>query len=225
MSALSRTLWRKIGPVLLADSRYQFLFEADQSGEVVSLDCETTGFDYVADDVISIAAIKIRGSRILTKEAFQAVIRPGAPMEASAIKVHQLREKDLAQARTIREVLPDFLRFIGSRPLVGYWIAFDVRMLNKYVFSLLNVHLPNRQIDVSKLYYERKYATAPPGMRVDLRYASILADLGLPALPQHDPFVDAVGAAEIYLILDDLRRRGVRLPRTDLEMATNFGLA
>lgn len=225
MSALSRALWCKIGPVLLADSRYRFLFEADDSGELVSLDCETTGFNYVADDVISIAAIKIRGARILARESFQAVIRPGAPMEAGAIKVHQLREQDLAQAKTIREVLPDFLRFIGSRPLVGYWIAFDVRMLNKYLFSLLNVHLPNRQIDVSKLYYERKYAAAPPGTRVDLRYASILADLGLPALPQHDAFADAIGAAEIYLVLDDLRRRGVRLPRKAIESATDFQLA
>jgi DNA polymerase-3 subunit epsilon len=225
MSALSRALWRQIGPLLLADSSYRFLFDADNNGELVSLDCETTGFDYVADDVISIAAIKIRGSRILTKESFQAVIRPGAPMEATAIKVHQLREKDLAQARTIREVLPDFLRFIGNRPLVGYWIAFDVRMLNKYLFSILNVHLPNRQIDVSKLYYERKYAAAPPGTRVDLRYASILADLGLPALPQHDAFADAVGAAEIYLVLDDLRRRGARLPRMANEAATDFQLA
>jgi DNA polymerase III subunit epsilon len=225
VSALSRALWCKIGPVLLADNRYRFLFEADDSGELVSLDCETTGFNYVADDVISIAAIKIRGTRILARESFQAVIRPSAPMEASAIKVHQLREQDLVQAKTIREVLPDFLRFIGSRPLVGYWIAFDVRMLNKYLFSLLNVHLPNRQIDVSKLYYERKYAAAPPGTKVDLRYASILADLGLPALPQHDAFADAVGAAEIYLVLDDLRRRGARLPRTAIEGATDFQLA
>ncbi|MBV8510374.1 MAG: 3'-5' exonuclease [Xanthobacteraceae bacterium] len=225
MSALTRALWCKIGPVLLADSRYRFLFEKDDSGELVSLDCETTGFNYVADDVISIAAIKIRGTRILARESFQAVIRPGAPMEASAIKVHQLRQQDLAQAGTIREVLPDFLRFIGSRPLVGYWIAFDVRMLNKYLFSLLNVHLPNRQIDVSELYYERKYAAAPPGTMVDLRYASIMADLGLPALPQHDAFADAVGAAEIYLVLEDLRRRGVRLPRKAIEAATDFQLA
>jgi DNA polymerase-3 subunit epsilon len=225
MPALSRAIWRNIGPWLLADTSYRFLFEPDRTGELVSLDCETTGFDYLADDVISIAAIKVRGSRIVTSEAFQAVVRPGAPMEASAIKIHQLREQDVARGRTIREVLPDFLRFIGSRPLVGYWIAFDVRMLNKYLFSMLNVHLSNRLIDVSELYYERKYATAPPGTRVDLRYASILADLKLPALPQHDAFVDAVGAAEIYLVLDDLRKRGVWLPRAPAEASAHFSIA
>jgi DNA polymerase III subunit epsilon len=171
----------KIDRLLLADRNYAFLFQPDKSGEIVSLDCETTGFNPMADDVISIAAVKISGTRILASQAFRALIRPGAPMGASAIKVHQLREQDVARGRTMREVLPDFLRFVGSRPLVGYWIAFDVRMLNKYLFSLLNVHLPNRRIDVSKLYY--------------------------------DAFEDALGAAESYLVLEDMRERGVRLPR------------
>src|SRR5215469_10197707 len=184
-----------IDRILLADKSYSFLFERDDSGEVVSLDCETTGFNTVADDVISIAAIKIRGSRILTSQAFQAVIRPTTPMEANAIKVHHLREQDLARAQPMREVLPEFLHFIGSRPLVGYWIAFDVKMLNKYLFSLLNIHLPNRQVDVSELYYDRKYGSAPPGTRIDLRYAAILADLKLRPRAQHDAFEDALGAA------------------------------
>jgi DNA polymerase-3 subunit epsilon len=210
---MRRWLRSRIDRLLLADQSYAFLFEPDRSGEVVSLDCETTGFNPLADDVISIAAVKIRNRRILASEAFRAVIRPGAPMEASAIKVHQLREQDVAQGLTIREVLPDFLRFIGSRPLVGYWIAFDVKMLNKYLFSLLNIHLPNRLIDVSKLYYDRKFGAAPPGTRIDLRYATILADLALPVRAQHDAFEDALGAAEAYLVLEDMRERGVRLPR------------
>jgi DNA polymerase-3 subunit epsilon len=210
---MRRWIRSRIDRLLLADHRYAFLFEADESGEVVSLDCETTGFNPLADDVISIAAVKIRGRRILASHAFRAVIRPGAPMEASAIKVHQLREQDVAQGRTMREVLPEFLHFIGSRPLVGYWIAFDVRMLNKYLFSLLNIHLPNRLIDVSNLYYDRKFGSAPPGTRIDLRYATILADLALPARAQHDAFEDALGAAESYLVLEDMRERGVRVPR------------
>jgi DNA polymerase III subunit epsilon len=33
-----------ISRLLLADRRYDFLFQSDRSGELVSLDCETTGF-------------------------------------------------------------------------------------------------------------------------------------------------------------------------------------
>ena len=135
----------------------------DDSGEAVSLDCETTGFDPWVDDIVSIAAIRISGGRILASSAFRAVVRPEAAMRASAVKVHQLRAQDVAEGRPIGEVLPELLRFIGSRPLVGYWIAFDVSMLDKYLIEMLNIHLPNPQIDVSELYYERKYGNAPPG--------------------------------------------------------------
>src|SRR5262249_30612158 len=146
-------------------------------------------------------------------------------METSAIKVHHLREQDVAHARPMRQVLPDLLRFIGNRPLVGYWIAFDVRMLNKYLFSLLNIHLPNRLIHVSELYYGRKYGNAPLGTAIDLRYASILADLGLPALPLHDAMNDALGAAEMYLMLEDMRVRGVRIPRRQAVGHGDFAVA
>jgi DNA polymerase III subunit epsilon len=222
---MRRWVRSKIDRLLLADRSYAFLFQPDESGEIVSLDCETTGFDTLADDVISIAAIKIRGTRILTSQAFRAVIRPGAPMESGAIKVHHLREQDVARGRTVSEALPDFLQFIGSRPLVGYWIAFDVRMLNKYLFGMLNIHLPNRLIDISKLYYDRKFGSAPPGTRIDLRYATILADLDLPARAQHDAFEDALGAAESYLVLEDMRERGVRLPRRPPEIRGDFSMA
>ena len=212
-SEILRRLRAAFDRLLLADNAYAFLFKPDDSGEVVSLDCETSGFNILADDVVSIAAIKIRGSRILTSEAYQALVRPGAAMDVSAIKVHQLREKDVAQGRTIHEVLPELLHFIGSRPLVGYWISFDVRMLNKYLYSMLNIHLPNRQIDVSELYYERKYGNAPPGTAINLSYAAIMSDLKLPLLPQHDAFNDALSAAQMYLVLQDMQRRGVRIPR------------
>ncbi|RAI45409.1 3'-5' exonuclease [Rhodoplanes roseus] len=206
----SRALFDRM---LLADNAYAFLFEPDETGEVVSLDCETSGFNILADDVISIAAIKIRGNRILTSETFRALIRPGAAMDVSAIKVHQLREADVKLGRTIREVMPEFLRFIGSRPLVGYWVSFDVRMINKYLFGMLNINLPNRQYDVSELYYERKYGKAPPGTEIDLRYAAIAEDLSVPMLPQHDAFNDALVAAQMYVILRDMQKRNVRIPR------------
>ncbi len=212
-SEIVRRLRAGFDRLLLADSSYRYLFKQDTSGEVVSLDCETSGFNILADDVVSVAAIKIRGSRILTSEAYRALVRPGAAMEVSAIKVHQLREADVAKGRPMREVLPELLGFIGSRPLVGYWISFDVRMLNKYLYSLLNIHLPNRQIDVSELYYERKYGNAPPGTAIDLRYKAILSDLKLPFLPQHDAFNDALSAAQMYLVLKDMKERGVRIPR------------
>jgi DNA polymerase-3 subunit epsilon len=98
-------------------------------------------------------------------------------------------------------------------------------MLNKYLIEMLNIHLPNRLIDVSELYYDRKYGKAPPGAAIDLRYASILGDLGLPPLPLHDSMNDALGAAEMYVILEDMRARGIRIPRGQGVGHSNFAVA
>jgi DNA polymerase-3 subunit epsilon len=218
-------LGRLINRIALSDRSYRFLFEAEPGNEAVSLDCETTGFDPWVDEIVSIAAIRIAGRRIHASSAFRALVKPEAAMRPDSIKVHQLRQQDVARARAMADVLPELLHFIGSRPLVGYWIQFDVRMLDKYMLAMINTRLPNRRIDVSELYYDRKYGNAPPGTRIDLRYAAMRADLKLPVRAQHDAFEDALGAAEMYLLLEDMRARNVRLPRREPRASGDFAIA
>lgn len=204
---------RLLDRVAINDREFSFLFHRQETDEAVSIDCETTGFDPWVDDIVSVAAIPIRGKRILTSEAYRAVIRPDAELRKESIKVHQMRRQDVEGGRQMSDVLPELLRFIGNRPLVGYWIDFDVRMLNKHVLKMLNIRLPNDQIDVCTLYHERKYGNAPPGTQLDLRYASIMEDLKLPPLVGHDPFNDALGAAEMFVILREMKARGERIKR------------
>ena len=106
-----------------------------------------------------------------------------------------------------------FLHFIGGRPLVGYYVDFDIAMLNKSILTLIGIELPNPRIEVSKLYYERKYGDAPPNTTIDLSFAAILEDLGIPRLAQHDAFNDALMSAMMYVALRDLKERGVRIAR------------
>jgi DNA polymerase III subunit epsilon len=197
----------------LQDRSYEFLFEPPPDDEVVSIDCETTGLNPRKDDVISIAAIRIKGKRILTSECFRATVKPQAQMAADSIKVHQIRKSEAAQGWAMGDILPGFLKFIGSRPLVGYWIDFDAKMLNKGVQNFIKISLPNPRIDVCDLYYDRKYGNAPPNTKLDLKFASILQDLHLPPLQAHDAFNDALSTAEMYVILKDLKQRGVYLKR------------
>lgn len=200
----------------LADHAYRFLFEPGPPDEVVVLDCETTGLNPRLDEVIAVAAIVIRGNRIMTSGAYQALIRADRVPPPESIKVHQLRARDVAEGRPVHEVLPELLRFIGGRPIVGYYVDFDVRMLDKHVLRYIEAKLPNRRIEVSEIYYALKYGGAPPGTVLDLRFRSILSDLGIPSLAAHDPFNDALMTAMMYLQLRDMRERGVRIGREGL---------
>ena len=160
---------RRVHQYLLRDPAFRFLFDEPPPGEAVAIDCETTGLNTREDDIVTIAAIRIRGSRILASERFESMVKPNARMKAEAIKVHRLREGDVAGGRTMEQVLPELLRYIGSRPLVGYYLEFDLAMVNKHMRRMLGIELPNARIEVSGLYYERKYGDAPPDTQIDLR--------------------------------------------------------
>ncbi len=198
----------------LKDPRWASMFEDDPSGEVVSIDCETTGFDLKKDEIIYVSAIRVAGNRILTSSAFNAMIRPeSAAMRAESIRVHQLRAMDVEAGRPMAEVLPELLEFIGGRPVVGYWIDYDVGMIDRCTRRSFGFGLPNRRIEVSKLYYALKYGNAPQGTVVDLSFNAIARDLGLRELPAHDAFNDALSAAEMYVQLTDMKARGKTIAR------------
>ena len=197
----------------IGDQSYRFLFKKPPPGEVVAFDCETTGLDVAKDDISTIAAVLIKGDKIILSEKFEAVVRPETNIKPDAMKIHQFREADVEHQLPIRKVLRDFLYFIGSRPLVGYYLEFDVKMIDKHVLPFIQMGLPNKRIEVSNLYFERKYGGAPTGTTIDLRFVSILKDLGLPNIGQHDALSDAVMTAMIYVILRDMKKRGARIKR------------
>src|SRR5262245_48339782 len=130
---IPRAIKRLFHQVSIGDQSYRFLFKPGPADEVVAIDCETTGLNVRVDDIITVAAIKIRGNRILTSERFEAAVRPDADMRAEAIKVHHLRQADVAKSPLIWKALPSFLHFVGGRPLVGYYVDFDIAMLDKYI--------------------------------------------------------------------------------------------
>jgi len=210
---LPRAIKRLLHQATISDQSYRFMFDRPPDGDLVVIDCETTGLNVRRDDVVSIAAIKIRGNRILTSEHFEAVVHPDSEMGAEAIKIHRLRRSDVEAAPIVWKMLPSFLRFIGARPLIGYYLDFDIAMLDKYILPLVGIELPNERIEISRLYYERKYGNAPPNTSIDLSFAAILRDLNIPPRAQHDAFDDALMTAMMFVELRDLAERGVRIAR------------
>ena len=184
----------------LKDEKYNYLFETNYDDEYICFDCETTGLDPKVDDIISIGAVIIKDNKILASKKFERFIKPNTILQSESIKIHQIRECDLKDAKTIDEVIVEFLDFIGNRPLVGYYLEFDIAMINKYIKPKLGITLPNEQIEVSALYYDSVIGKIPQG-NVDLRFDTIMKKLDLPILSKHNAINDAVMSAMIFLKL------------------------
>ena len=191
----------------LADARYRFMWDAPPPDEWVSLDCETTGLNTRSDEIIAISAVRIQGDRILTSQRLELLVRPEGAVPADSIRVHRLRGQDVAGGLPAQEAVQQLLHFIGSRPLVGYYLEFDVAMLNRVLFPMLGVRLPQPQIEVSALYYDYKFRQLDAHQKdrsIDLRFATLMHDLDLPEREAHNALNDAVMAALAFTKLRHL---------------------
>ncbi len=194
------SLKRKWNRKHLSDERFAFLFDETPGDEIVVFDCETTGLDPQKDHIVSIGAVKIKGDKILTDQALHIYVQQKKGIAHESIKIHQIRNCDLQDAVAIEEAIESFLHFIGNRTLAGYYLEFDVAMINKYTKKMFGITLPNKQEEVSALYYDKKISTIPQG-NIDLRFDTIVANLALPRLKAHDALNDAIMTAMMYLKL------------------------
>ncbi len=185
----------------LKDDRFKFLYEEDSSGEYVVFDTETTGLNPKKDEILSIGAVKIKDNKILTSQTFEVYVKNSCVISSESKKIHGIREVDLLDAKSTQEAIEEFLEFIGSRPLVGYYLEFDVAMINKYVKPMLGIKLPNKQIEISEIYYNQKIELIPQG-NIDLRFDTILKNCGVPAMGAHNAVNDAIMSAMVFLKLN-----------------------
>ena len=188
----------------LAEPDFAFMFDPEPRDEWVAIDCETTGLDVSRDQVVAIGAVRIAGNRVLTSERLELLVRPERKVSRESVRVHMLRERDVARGIDQVQAMRRLLEFIGSRPLVGYYLEFDVAMLNREIWPLLGVRLPQRKLEVSAMYYDYKNRRLPLHERdrmIDLRFATMMNDLGLPLREAHDALNDAVMAALAFIKL------------------------
>ncbi|MEO7338459.1 MAG: 3'-5' exonuclease [Caldimonas sp.] len=207
-------MWRWIDAVRrgwllyhLSEPEFAFMFESPPPGEWVSIDCETTGLDVRTDRIVSIGAVRIVGRRVLTSERLELLVRPERAPGADSVRIHRLREVDVAQGMEPERAMRELMRFIGSRPIVGYYLEFDIAMLNREIWRLLGIRLPQRKIEVSAMYYDWRNRQLPPHQRngtIDLRFATMMQSLELPVREAHDALNDAVMAAMAFIKLREL---------------------
>src|SRR5512138_853003 len=114
----------------LGDERFRFMWDPPPPDEWVALDCETTGLNVHRDEIVSIGAVRIVGDRILTSQRLELIVRPSKRrISADSVRVHGLRELDVVQGTDPDAAMMQLMHYIGSRPLVGYYLEFDVALI------------------------------------------------------------------------------------------------
>ena len=198
----------------LQNPQFRFMFDPPPDNEWVALDCETTGLDVNVDKIIAVAAVRIVGDRVMTSERLELLVRPERRVSAESVRVHQLREQDVALGIASEAAMTQLVRFIGSRPLVGYYLEFDMAMIDRALAPLLGIDmgLPQPRNEVSAMYYDYKFRRLPRHLRdnpvIDLRFATLMKDLDLPLRNAHDALNDAVMAALAFVKLRHLLAAG-----------------
>ena len=192
--------WRERERKRLKEEKYQVLYQ-EHPDELVSFDCETTSLNVKEAEIISIGAVKIRGNTVLTSESFYVLVKPEGMMEATNVTIHGLRPKDLSNGIPVETAIEQFLDFVGGRPLVGYYLEYDVAMINKFLKPMLGIQLPQKQIEVSSIYYRQEMKKKYYDTYVDMRMAPMIKKLKIPDLPRHDALNDSINVALMYLAL------------------------
>ena len=187
----------------LKDKKYDFLFDEPLNNEYVCLDCETTGLSPRKDEILSIGAVHIKDNKVIMRETFNIFVKPSKNISAESIKIHHIRPIDLENAVSPKKAILKLLDFIGSRPIVGYYIKFDIAMISKYTKQFIGINLPNESIEVSSMFFKSKKKTSEYEF-IDLKFDTIMKELDIPSLGKHDALNDAIMTSMMFLKLRNL---------------------
>lgn len=184
-----------------ANGEYAWLFHPYTGDEMVVIDTETTGPDSRCAELVSIAAVRVRGDHVLTSDSLDMRLRRPDSLTGDSIRIHGLRGVDLDSGENIDAALARLLDFVGNRPLVGWHLSFDLAIINRELRSRFGFELPNATVDVAQLL-RRRLRRQHPEVDSLPRFESAAERLGVPVMGRHTALGDAVTTALMFLRLE-----------------------
>ena len=177
------------------------------------LDLETTGGSPGRSKITEIAAVRLRGGRIIDR--FETLVDPGRPIPPPITRITGITDALLVGQPRIEEALERFVAFVGDDVMVAHNAPFDFRFLNYERFRIAGRYFTQPWLDT--LVIARRLLRR----RLDRFDLGTLAEwAGTAVRPSHRALPDAEATAELLVqLLDLLVERG----HTTLERAVGFG--
>ncbi|MBR4692934.1 MAG: 3'-5' exonuclease [Oscillospiraceae bacterium] len=154
-------------------------------------DLETTGFGASAG-ITEIGAVKVEHGEFI--DVFSSLVNPGCPIPYAVQVLNGITEETVADAPCFRELLPAFLEFVGSDPLIAHNASFDCGFLYREA-AKLGISVPNPVVDTVKL--ARRVWPGLPSYKL-----AYLTDYhGIAQEDAHRAWCDARATAKLYLMM------------------------
>src|SRR3989344_4688594 len=165
--------------------------------EFAVFDVETSGLNPEKDDVLEIAALKLRGQEIIGRLELLAQPTRSIPLEAE--RVHGLNEIYLlVNGQSIDSVIKKFLEFLGNSIVVGHNIReFDWLFILYYTRKFKWPQPENKIIDTLEL--SRKLLSLPSNT-----LSNVANYFGFDNKDAHRAMPDAEMNAKVFLKLMEL---------------------
>ena len=182
---------------------------------LLALDLETTGLEPRRDAIVALGLVPVEERTILWGRAYRTLVddpRSLRPRDLGALATHQVLPAEQRGGLGLAALL----ELIELRLAVGtVLLAHGARIARRVQVAAAPAHRqpPPTRRTVCTLAYLRAIERVRPHIADRLpagaaRHAAIPTALGeargffgLPAYPEHDPLYDALGAAELYLLL------------------------
>jgi len=115
----------------------------------VALDIETTGLDPVKNKIIELAAIRVEDG--VVTEKFSELVNPREWISGFITELTGITNDMLRTARTVEQVLPEFLDFVGDSVILGQNVKFDIGFIEEDCRVLFGSHFSNDYLDTLRI--------------------------------------------------------------------------
>jgi DNA polymerase-3 subunit epsilon len=171
--------------------------------DFVAFDTELTGLDFKQDSIISIGAVKLKGTTILPVNTFYRLVKPECELKPKSIVVHELTHSDLECAEDLLDVIGDFVKFVDNAVLIGHFVHIDLNFVNKVLQEKFGVSLKNRAVDTATLHdwlydNDSRFARHYKGMTTRSDLFSMAKKYGIEGGKAHNAFNDAYMTAQLF---------------------------
>ena len=113
------------------------------------IDLETTGLSPRCDEIIELAAIRVRDGEV--QDSYQQLVRPKERISDFISSITNITNEMVADAPRIEDVLSDYLGFIGSDVVVGHNVCFDVNFIFDNCASIFGKAFTNNYINTVRV--------------------------------------------------------------------------